>query len=203
MLAKVSFLKTLPTPPFNSIINIEWPIADKGGQGTKKIVLKENPFDQLPHKSELPIKALFECLDIQSILTCWKALLFDRSLILVSTQSQLLFLIADALKQLIFPFTWQNSYIVPGNKDLLAHADGTMTVIYGCRQCDATYDYFETLNKEENTNMVICDIDASMTNEPTDLPQLPNESILRRILALLKNKKSNNYDIAYSEDISD
>jgi len=45
MLAKVSFLKTLPTPPFNSIINIEWPIADKGGQGTKKIVLKENPFD--------------------------------------------------------------------------------------------------------------------------------------------------------------
>jgi hypothetical protein len=118
----------------------------------------------------------------------------------VSSQSQLLFYVADALKQLIFPLTWQNSYIVPGNVDLLGHAEGVMTIIYGCRSKDAGFDYFEEVNKENNANMVICDIDASFCND-VDMPKIPNEIMTCRILALLKNTKTNQYDVAYEEDI--
>jgi len=88
LLTHLAFLKTVPPPPFNSLFRIEWPSASQVHTRQLQVIsLREGPFNQVPHKSELPIKALFECLDIQNILTCWKALLFDRTLVLVSTQA--------------------------------------------------------------------------------------------------------------------
>ena len=84
----IAFLKTLPTPPFNSVFNIQFPlITPEGTRSTQTIKIQENPFDQLPHKNSKPIETLFECLDIKTILQCWKALIFDKCLILISTQS--------------------------------------------------------------------------------------------------------------------
>ena len=75
-----------------------------------------------------------------------------------------------------------------------------MLVIYGSRQQDRAFEYFEAINQEDNKDMVICDIDASYCND-TKLPQIPNELMATRILTLLKNTKANQYDLAYESDI--
>jgi hypothetical protein len=41
--------------------------------------LREYRFNQLPRRSLLPIKILFDVLDVRSIIYCWKALLLDKS----------------------------------------------------------------------------------------------------------------------------
>jgi hypothetical protein len=86
--------------------------------------------------------------------------------------------VAEALKQLLFPMTWQANYIQPGNEGLLGHADGTMAVIFGCNASMAGFDYFESLQSNE---MAICDIDACFTNN-LELPRLPSEHMYIRIL---------------------
>ncbi len=157
------------------------------------MTIKENPFDQIPHKNSLPIKILFDCLDIKTVLYCWKALLFDYSLILISSQLSLQFYIAEALKELLFPLTWQNSYIQPGNPNLIGYADGTLPLIYGACSYDAS---FETFELQCNESVVICDIDASFTNN-VELPRLPTEPMIIRLLSLMRNQRVEQYDFAY------
>jgi len=46
-------------------------------------------------------------LDVRTIFYCWKAILFDKTLVLISSQYSLQFYIAQALLQLVFPLTFQ------------------------------------------------------------------------------------------------
>lgn len=87
------------------------------------------------------------------------------------------FYVAEGLKQLLFPMTWQNSYIQPGNESLLGHADGFMAVIYGSNSACQGFDYFDGMSPE----MAVCDIDACFTNN-IELPSLPSEQMYIRIL---------------------
>mmetsp|Transcript_7350 Transcript_7350/g.6583 ORF Transcript_7350/g.6583 Transcript_7350/m.6583 type:complete len:92 (-) Transcript_7350:99-374(-) len=77
MISHLAFLKTLPSPTFNTIYNLHFL--------NQTIVIKENAFDQIPHKSTQAIKILMDVLDVRSIFFCWKALLFDKSLVLLSS----------------------------------------------------------------------------------------------------------------------
>jgi hypothetical protein len=43
-----------------------------------QFTIKENLFENLPHRNLNPIKVLFDVLDVRSIMQCWKALLFDK-----------------------------------------------------------------------------------------------------------------------------
>ena len=67
----LAFLRTIPSPPFNTIYNINFL--------SQTLVIKENPFDQIPNKSGHAIKILLDVLDVRSIFYCWKALLFDKT----------------------------------------------------------------------------------------------------------------------------
>ena len=97
LVAHVAFLRTVPAPVFNSEVNITFMDS--------VINLKENRFNVLPHKNQECIRILTECLDFQTILKCIKALIFDRTLIVLSAELSLLFNVVEGLKQLIFPFT--------------------------------------------------------------------------------------------------
>jgi hypothetical protein len=77
LITHLAFLRTIPSPSFNSIFNIH--------MMNQTFVFKENPFDQIPNKSSKAIKILLDVLDVRSIFYCWKALLFDRTLVLVSS----------------------------------------------------------------------------------------------------------------------
>lgn len=102
-LSHMAFLKTIPCPSFNTLYNISFL--------NKTLIVEKGPFHLIPESNQIAIKVLFEILDIHSILFCWKALLFDYSLVLISSQYSLQFNVAEALKQLMFPLTWQNNYI--------------------------------------------------------------------------------------------
>jgi hypothetical protein len=89
-IAKLAFLKTIPCPSFNTKYNIEF--------HDKTLIIEEGRFNQIPDNNQIAIKLLFKILDIKSIFFCWKALLFDYSLVLISSQYSLQFNIAEALK---------------------------------------------------------------------------------------------------------
>ena len=97
VITHMAFLRTIPAPVFNSQVNISFM--------DRLLCIKENSFNEIPHKSVDAIKILVDCLDFSSILTCLKALLFDKTLIIFSMETSLLFNVVEGLKQLMFPFT--------------------------------------------------------------------------------------------------
>jgi hypothetical protein len=94
--------------------------------------------------------------------------------------------VGDALKQLLFPLTWQNTYIQPGNEKLSGHCDGTMAMIYGSNTMINGFDFFDGISDE----MAVCDIDACYTNN-INLPNIPDEQMYIRILNVLTIKVYN------------
>ncbi len=84
LVAHLAFLKTIPAPPFNSIYHIHMLPVIQGNNVAPNGTLhhfkfREYPFDEMPRRSMQPIKVLFDVLDVRSIMYCWKALLFDKS----------------------------------------------------------------------------------------------------------------------------
>ena len=61
------------------------------------LTINEPNFDEIPDKNQLAIRVLFDMLDVRTIMFCWKALLFDYTLVLISSQYSLQFYIAQAL----------------------------------------------------------------------------------------------------------
>ena len=101
LITNIAYLRTIPAPVFNSELIIDFMGAN--------LELKENHFNELPHKNKDPMRVLIECMDFQSILTCVKALLFEKTLIVFSIETSLLFNVVEGLKQLIFPFTFDQT----------------------------------------------------------------------------------------------
>ena len=139
MIAHIAFLKTIPCPTFNSRLQVEF--------YNKTVIIDEQHYINIPHRNIIAIETLFDVLDIRSIMYMWKAMIFDHSLILISTQYSLQFFVADALKQLIFPLVWCGSYIQPGSKswDMLEYAESPFPIIFGVSPMDGDFNYFMDL----------------------------------------------------------
>jgi pentatricopeptide repeat protein len=59
----------------------------------------------------LPYRILFECLDLEHILTLWKAMIVERKILLVSSQYSILTVCAEILCSLLFPMRWSHLYV--------------------------------------------------------------------------------------------
>lgn len=90
MIAHIAFLKTIPCPSFNSRLKIQF--------FNKTVIVDEQNYIKIPHRNTIAIESLFDVLDVRSILYMWKAMLFDKTLVLISTQTSLQFYVAEALK---------------------------------------------------------------------------------------------------------
>ena len=90
MLAHLAYLKTIPCPSFNSKLRIHF--------YKKLVIINEQEFFTIPNRNTIAIETLFDILDVRSILYMWKAMLFDCSLILISSSTSLQFYVAEALK---------------------------------------------------------------------------------------------------------
>jgi hypothetical protein len=77
LLAHVAYLRTLPSPSINTKMLIEF--------RSKTLIVEEQSLYSIPHRNSIAISTLFEILDLRSILYMWKAMLFDMSLVLIST----------------------------------------------------------------------------------------------------------------------
>ena len=158
MIAHIAFLKTIPCPTFNSRLQIEF--------YNKTVIIDEQHYINIPHRNIIAIETLFDVLDIRSIMYMWKAMIFDKTLVLISTQTSLQFYVAEALKQLIFPLTWQHSYIQPAGLSLRDYAESPTPVIFCCSPLDMDFDYFMELELDGGMgNLAILDIDGSYTND--------------------------------------
>ena len=178
-IAHIAFLSTLPCPDFNTVFNIEFL--------GKTLLLRELPFHHIPDKNQIALRVMFEVLDVKTIMYCWKALLFDTSLILISSSTSLQFYIAEALKQLLFPLTWQHNYIQPANEDLLDYAESPVPIIFCVSPLVKDFDQFEELIQSSNfMNMAVCDIDGSFTND-MKFPIIEGEKNYIRTIMNLKN----------------
>lgn len=128
VLLHVAYLRTLPAPSYNSKMLVEF--------RSKTLILQEKSLNRIPHRNTIAIETLFEILDVRSILYMWKAMLFDYTLVLISSQMSLQFYVAEALKQLIFPLVWSHSYIQPANLSLMGYAESPMPVLFCCSPYD-------------------------------------------------------------------
>ena len=68
-------------------------------------------------------------------------------------------------------------------------------ILVCCSSLVETFEHFEGLNK---TNIAICDIDGSFTNN-LEMPELEDENTMLRSLSALKNFKGARYDSAFKE----
>lgn len=82
-IAHIAFLASLPCPSFNTRYHIEFL--------NKTLTIDEPKYDTVPHKNERAINVLFEALDLRTILYCWKAILLNKTLVLISTSTSLQF----------------------------------------------------------------------------------------------------------------
>ena len=196
--SQIAFLRTVPAPVFNSEVNLMW---------RNLIKFKEMRFDQVPEKNNECIRILIDCLDFKTILTCMKALMFDLNLIVFSSQTSLLFNVVEALKQLMFPFTFDSKHFLPAN-DTYKGANGyTLKDIFiECVGINAIFA-IKTNNQDctaedfmQFEDAVILDIDISLAylspvNSTGPLPRLPDEFGLLRSLNAVKNKLLPKYDL--------
>lgn len=169
IVSHMAFLRTIPAPVFNSQVNLSFMDT--------LLCIKENAFHELPHKSIDAIKILVDCLDFSSILTCLKALLFDKTLIIFSMETSLLFNVVEGLKQLMFPFTVDFQQFLPANdvykdasgmslKGLFEEFEGMQPVIFAL---NTNYGGDEYENYKDWPDSVLLDIDASFVTLSGDM----------------------------------
>ena len=68
---------SIPCPTFNTRYHIEF--------FGKTLTVSEPNYDEIPDKNQLAIRVLFDMLDVRTIMYCWKAILFDQTLVLISS----------------------------------------------------------------------------------------------------------------------
>lgn len=204
-IARIAWLKTIPCPTFNTRYNLQF--------FSKTLVINEKPFNTIPMTNQIALKLLLKLLDIKSIIFCWKALLFDYTLVLISSQFSLQFNIAEALKQLMFPLVWQYNQVQPANKTTIDLIESPSPLIFCCSDEDAhhmglsAFEYILELQKDGFKNIAVCDIDGKFTNESDSFnsetgikfPDVFQEQFLVRNLNILMNKQMQSFDKAYPD----
>lgn len=90
MIAHIAFLKTVPCPSFNSRFQLHF--------NNKMLIINEEEYNKIPNRNTIAIETLFDIIDVNSIIYMWKAMLFDCTPILISSQTSLQFYVAEALK---------------------------------------------------------------------------------------------------------
>ena len=150
--------------------------------------------------SEVCIEILFDCLETSTIIKLYIALLFEKSIILIGNQNQMLFCICEGLKKLLFPFRWLHTYVPILPKQLLNFLESPFPYFLGISS--NLIDPFE-LNKQYPSH-IICDINSSTLYGNVASLKLPlNEELkIKKKLMILKNKNINFYDDVIIDNIN-
>ena len=167
----------------------------------KSILELETRFDKIQCKfqslKEIPtsdycIEVLFDTLEITVIIKLFIALLFEKQIIILSSQNMLLFCICESILRLIFPFRWLYTYIpnLPKEKSDILEIKRPYLIGIISDENNAV-----DLNNKFPSN-IICDVNTSTLYGNTANLKLPfNEEMkIKTKLLLIKDKYRNNYD---------
>ncbi|KAJ3435256.1 c-myc promoter binding protein [Anaeramoeba flamelloides] len=103
--------------------------------------------------TDIDFTFLFSLLDPQNVIKCFTALLCEKKIIFVSSNYRLIFPVIEAIKTLIYPFTWAFAYIPLLPSAYVEFLQAPTPYLIGCRRStllkiDLPFDPIEVIEKE-------------------------------------------------------
>jgi len=181
----VNFCAEIPAPPPGSF-EVQTTILDS------TIKFWSPPFNQPITWVSLPFSHLFECLDIENIITVWHCLALERQVLFTSTQLSLLTECCEIVLSLLFPMRWSHAYIPVLPHFLIPMLSAPMPYLCGIDKgilADCLYD----LSQE----CVVVDLDCNLVTlgpQTEPLPALPPN-----IVGMLRSKLEENVGMVFRE----
>jgi hypothetical protein len=159
--------------------------------GCEEVTLPTDPLFGLSH-SEYCVKVLFDVLDVAQIIALYTSLMLEQRVIVISRQRNLLSCICEALRSLMFPLTWMNTYVPCISEHLLDQVFGCLGIYFFGVSAYLSVEDLST-HFEEAT---ILDIATSYLYVPKSSTRLCPlvEAKLRRRLQALKNPHFRKFD---------
>jgi len=121
----------------------------------------------IPYVS-LPLRVLFECLDVGNVLFAWYSLACEGKVLLVSSQLSLLTVCGEILCSLLFPMRWSHLYIPVLPRSLCPMLDAPMPYLCGISRANFTYAV-EDISDET----IVIDLDRNTVTQGPNSPALP------------------------------
>ena len=181
----VNFCAEIPAPPPGSF-EVQTTILDSS------IKFWSPPFNQPITWVSLPFSHLFECLDVENIITVWHCLALERQVLLTSTQLSLLTECCEIFLSLLFPMRWSHAYIPVLPHFLIPMLSAPMPYLCGIDKgslADCLYD----LSQE----CVVVDLDCNLVTlgpQTDPLPALPPN-----LAGMLRSKLDENVGLVFRE----
>ena len=143
-------------------------------------------YGKLWDTNEIYIDTLFRLLSYEQIITAWEGLLLEKKLILICSSKAILFIVANALINLLFPFNWIHVYIPILPEKLKLFIESPVPLIIGIS--------FHIEINELPTDSLILNINKNcFENYKEKIPPLPPK--LNKILMTKLNKLKEQYDL--------
>ncbi len=169
-----NFCSELPAPPPGSF-QVQTTILDS-------VISIWSPPHNMPIAwVSLPFSHLFQCLDVENVLTVWTALALERQVLVTSTQLSLLTTCCEILLSLLFPMKWSHAYIPVLPYFLVPILSAPMPFL-----CGIDKRHLASTMEDLADECIVVDLDKNMVSLGTNtrpLPRLP-----RHIYQRLKSK---------------
>lgn len=155
--------------------------------GGSEVRLQRPPRNDRISPINLPIRDVFECLDVGKLVTAWHCLILERSLLLVSSQLSILTAAAEVLVSLMYPLAWQCPYIPVLPKACSDFLHMPTSYLIGV---DA--GLYSTLSRQGDipSHAVVVHLDRNSVvvpeEEASQLPALPGKARSKLVAALME-----------------
>ena len=155
-----NFCAEVPAPPPGSF-EVQTTISNS------VIKLWSPPHNQPIAWVSLPFRHLFECLDIENIVTIWHAIALERQVLVVSTQKSLLTTVCEIFLSLLFPMKWSHAYIPLLPQCLVSILSAPMPFL-----CGIDKTYLNIAIQHLNDECIIVDLDSNHISFGPKTPEL-------------------------------
>jgi pentatricopeptide repeat protein len=140
----------------------------------------------------LPFAHLFECLDVDNIITVWHCLALERQVLLTSTQLSLLTTCSEVFISLLFPMRWSHAYIPVLPHFLVPILSAPMPFFCGINKANLA-----TALCDLSADCVVVDLDMNLVTLGPMTPPLP--PIPPQLENLLRNRLDDNVGMVFRE----
>jgi hypothetical protein len=117
----------------------------------------------------LPFSHLFQCLDVENVLTVWTALALERQVLVTSTQLSLLTTCCEIFLSLLFPMKWTHAYIPVLPHFLVPILSAPMPFL-----CGIDKRYLAHTLEDLSMECIVVDLDKNQVSLGVKTPRLPS-----------------------------
>ncbi|XP_066150244.1 DENN domain-containing protein 5B [Euwallacea fornicatus] len=167
----------LPAPGKSILIHL--PPSDPHLPPANTILQNPAPPLELPH-SDYYMRLMFTWLGVEIIVQLFTCLLLENQVLLRSTDSQKLMVVAEGMTTLLFPFSWPHVYVPILPAELHHFLDAPVPFLMGL------YASSENLKLASEATLCYVDIDKCKVQLPEEMPIFPHlETFVAEIWSLL------------------